>query len=258
MNCFLDFFGYEEPVIKNYYDPVNKFRVIINENESEAVVLSKGEQWLLHNFIVQGCVWEVFSHYWIAKGHCICTGLGMAIRESWILNKKEVSKVTVLERDEGVIEYHRINNPKLFKELEIVKADAYQYKGKCDTLLLDHYEGEDHDFILNSSSKILDNIECNVMWLWPLEQIIGERYSLDNLSSVYEGYNKIKHDYSLHKLPNISEQLLGLFMIAYSNGLEIEFNQIERKQIKSNSRSSWEKTNLPGAVSRYKKNHDKY
>ena len=42
--------------------------------------------------------YELYSHYDLAKGHCICTGLGFGVRENWLLTKKEVSKVTVLEK----------------------------------------------------------------------------------------------------------------------------------------------------------------
>lgn len=248
MNTFLDFLKYDQPVIQNYYDPVRDFAVVINEDKTEAAIFSKGEKWLVHNFITQNSVWEIFSHYWIAEGHCICTGLGLGLRESWILNKKEVNKVTVLENDEGVIEYHRVNNPKLFKELEIIKTDANHYKGKCDTLLLDHYETEHPKEILKSASSILNNISCERMWLWPLEIILEREYSMRDLSKIHDGYYKIKNQYNLHKLPDISEHLLGLFMVSMVCGLEIEYNPIERSEILEKSAKSWEKTTLPNGI----------
>ena len=27
--------------------------------------------------------YELYSHYDLAKGHCICTGLGFGVRENW-------------------------------------------------------------------------------------------------------------------------------------------------------------------------------
>jgi hypothetical protein len=251
MNLFLKSLKYEEPVIKNYHDPVNDFRIIVNKDVNEAIVFSKGEKWLSHNSETQDSIWETFSHYWIAKGHCICTGLGLALRESWLLNKKEVTKVTVIENDEGVIEYHRINNPKLFKELEIIKTDANTYRGKCDTLLLDHYESEYYEDILNSVNLILNNISCDTMWFWPLEIILHTKYTRGDIdiSVLHEGYNHIKKKFNLYKLPDISESLLGLFMISTSSvGFKPAITQEEQKMSMERKIKSWNRMELPKEI----------
>ena len=105
------------------------------------------------------------------------------------MTKKEVSKVTVLEKNKEVIDYHKYINPKLFDDVEVIHISAYDYEGKCDTLLLDHYEDEAGNakleiapkkivndmFVLQAASDISNNIECNRMWMWTLELIIAER-----------------------------------------------------------------------------------
>ena len=115
-------------------------------------------------------LFEVFNHYRLAKGHCICTGLGFLLRESLLLQNPNVTKITVIEIDNELIEYHKQFNPEIIKKIEIINCDVYAYKGKCDTLLIDNFEGNLEQFefeFLNCASIISKNIDCNVMWLWP-------------------------------------------------------------------------------------------
>ena len=182
---------------------------------------------------------ELYSHYDLAKGHCICTGLGFGIRENWILNKKGVTKVTVLEKYKSVIDYHRFNNPKFFDNVEVIQTDVYDYKGKCDTLLLDHYEyGTEAKhanlpnqktaiayLILQNSAKVLKNIECDTMWLWTLEDIVAGKLI---------NYNDIKTRFGLHALPDLTEEKLSLYYFMYkSEAINIlkHFNQGEETSV---------------------------
>ena len=57
-----------------------------------------GEDYMSYRIKDHDEAYELYSHYDLAKGHCICTGLGFGVRENWLLTKKEVSKVTVLEK----------------------------------------------------------------------------------------------------------------------------------------------------------------
>ena len=98
--------GYVPPIIKSY------------DKDGICVWLDKRSYpfptWRLD---VDGILWVVFdqrhgqakqfySHYYLAYGHVICTGLGFGTREQWIASKPEVTKVTVLEKYKEVIEYH--------------------------------------------------------------------------------------------------------------------------------------------------------
>ena len=136
----LDQLNYTPPNLKLYkkdscevtFDDYNQmYRLFIN-----------GEDYMSYRIKDHDEAYELYSHYDLAKGHCICTGLGFGVRENWLLTKKEVSKVTVLEKNKEVIDYHKYINPKLFDDVEVIHISAYDYKGKCDTLLLDHYEDE--------------------------------------------------------------------------------------------------------------------
>ena len=69
----------------------------------------------------------------LLNGHCICTGLGLGVRENWILNKPGVTKVTVVEKNQEIIDYHKFINPRLFDDVEVIHCDANEYKGKIVT-----------------------------------------------------------------------------------------------------------------------------
>ena len=49
--------------------------------------------------------------------------------------KKEVTKITIVEKNEELVEYHRYIDSPFLKEGEIIIGDAAEIRGKCDTLL---------------------------------------------------------------------------------------------------------------------------
>ena len=50
---------------------------------------------------------QFYSHYNLAYGHVVCTGLGFGTREKWLSTKPEVTKITVIEANKQIIDYHR-------------------------------------------------------------------------------------------------------------------------------------------------------
>ena len=192
-----------------------------------------GEDYMSYKINDHDEAYELYSHYDLAKGHCICTGLGFGVRENWLLTKKEVSKVTVLEKNKEVIDYHKYMNPKLFDDVEVIHISAYDYKGKCDTLLLDHYEDDAGNaklepkkivndmFVLQAASEISDNIECDRMWMWTLELIVAEKSwqrscEVGSYVSKTSVYNEIKTQFNL-KLPDLTEEELNLYYFMYNS-----------------------------------------
>ena len=159
---------------------------------------------------------ELVSHYQLAKGHCICTGMGFGVRENWLMQKKEVTKITIVERNEELIEYHKYINSPFLKECEVIIGDASEMQGKCDTLLLDHYELETKEYIVDDVKKISRNVDCETLWFWPIERII---LNYENYSTYYQNYLQIKNKFNLSKLPNIDEERVNLFcnLHYYSN-----------------------------------------
>ena len=212
--------NYSPPNIKEYSG--GSLKIVFDESQSNYQMLVNGHEWTSYNTRTHSQAYEVYSHYYFAKGHCICTGLGLGARESWLLKKEDVSKLTVIEKSEEVIEYHKINNPDLYNNIEIINIDALEYKGKCDTLLLDHYEQETVNYILTNASQISKNIDCNVMWIWTFEDFVTlyQRHLNRNKrshSSKIEVYNEMKERFNLDKLPEVTEDLLELFFFMFNS-----------------------------------------
>jgi hypothetical protein len=163
--------------------------------------------WMNYDTIAHIQAYQLYSHYTLAKGHCICTGLGFGIRENWILTKPEVSKVTVIENNKDLIEYHQYIKSPFLDHIEIINCNASEYVGKCDTLLLDHYEYETEEVVVKDVFNIQNNIECNTLWFWPLEKYILKHDIRDKKIE----YDFFKYKNHLWKLPNLDTETILAF-----------------------------------------------
>lgn len=166
-----------------------------------------GEQCMSFSEKYFGEVFQVYAHYELAQGHCITTGLGFALRETWLLSNPKVTKLTVLEKNKDLIEYHHEYNPDLIDQIELIHCDASEYKGKCDTLLLDHYENEPFDYIVHDVEKCAVNIQHDTLWFWPLEEVISLK------GNPYLNYQRMKRN--LPTLADVSESKLDLYCKLY-------------------------------------------
>lgn len=208
----------EIPKIFSYKKDNMIIKQVYNLDEKYYQLLIDGNQWMTFDLNTYEQLFELYSHYNLAKGHCICTGLGFGLREKWLLSKKEVSKITVLEKNIAVINYHKQLNPDLMSQVEVIHCDASEYIGECDTLLLDHYEFEFHDLskFFQNIKKCYDNIKHTSLWFWPLEAIVTDGLSKKdkNLSkNKYEKYLNLMKMYST--LPNITECELNSYCDIY-------------------------------------------
>jgi hypothetical protein len=234
---FFDYFNFSEPNIVEYHK--NKVDIFIRDKayltrniekhpnraiqyaQGEAELYVNGETWLRQYFPTSLSVGGVFSHYWFARGHTLTTGLGLGIRENWLLNKKEVTKLTIIEKSLGLIEYHREHNPQIFEKAEVIHADANEYVGECDVLLMDHYEEEPIEEMAEMSSKVAKNINCEVCWFWPIEELIQKQpqYQVDDPLSLLEAYEYVKKKYDLPKLPELDFEILVLLRTIFNVSL---------------------------------------
>ena len=196
-------FNYTSPNIIEY----EKGNLKIENKNTDYNLYLKDEQWMTYNNVSHEQAFELYSHYHLAKGHCICTGLGFGVRENWILTKPEVSKITVIEKNKEIIEYHQHIKSPFLNHIEIINCDASEYIGKCDTLLLDHYENQSEDQIVSDVLNITNNIECDMLWFWPLERFIL-KYNTPNKKNEYDFF---KYRNKLLKLPELDNETIRLF-----------------------------------------------
>jgi len=225
--------GYVPPIIKSYDKDgicvwLDKSRKIHDLSYWKLTI--DGIQWMVLGER-HGSAAQVYSHYKLAKGHVICTGLGFGTREQWIASKPEVTKVTVLEKFKKVIDYHKDIGTKWSDKIEIINCDANDYKGSCDFLAIDHYEYNDIFEIISSIKNICNNITCECAWFWMLEQwikngIISDDPRNPNVipkgilyggSNIEKNYSKIRPYFENANLPNLNKEQLTKFIEMYDN-----------------------------------------
>ena len=178
-------------------------------------LMVEGVQWMTYDETNhQEGLSQVFSHYYIAEGHVVTTGLGFGVRESWLLNNPKVKSITCIEKDRRVMDIALNFNPQLFDKVKIIIGDAKEYKCTCDTLLLDHYEGSDVIGFGDQTKKILSNINTKRCWFWTYETYLMHMYLFNNDhgGSIHQIYDRMK---SYFRLPNLSEKELKTIMRVY-------------------------------------------
>lgn len=216
-NNFLKSLNFSEPNIqeysKNTFEVKKVNHVIKGEEHSVFLLMQDNHRWMAWNKTNNKEVFELYSHYCLAKGHVICTGMGFLLREKWLLSKPDVSKITVIEINKNIIEYHKIFNPDILCNIEVINADVYNFKGKCDTLLIDNFEGgvehNVHEYSFLCGTKIIcDNINHGLAWMWPMEDILNSHYKNYIGLSLSDLYNNIKKYFGLQTFPNLNEEQL--------------------------------------------------
>jgi hypothetical protein len=89
------------------------------------------------------------------------------------------------------------------------------YKGSCDTLLLDHYEWEKVDYITKNINEILKNIRCKCVWYWPIEKFLSVAVAKEKISYT-ESYIRLTQDIYPPIFPKLTEQQLQTFCDMFS------------------------------------------
>jgi len=225
--------GYVPPIIKPYDKNGIKVQLFLDHPNDVSYwqLTMNGVQWMTLDE-THSTSSQFYSHYKLAKGHVICTGLGFGTREQWIASKPEVTKVTVLEKFKEVINYHKDIGTKWSDKIEIINCDANDYKGNCDFLSIDHYEFNDALNLLSSIKKVCNNITCEYAWFWMLESWIRLGCIIDNIENpniipkkihyggkendIPENYSKIKTYFEHINLPNLNKEQLTKFIEMYN------------------------------------------
>ena len=201
----LEKFDFRMPNI--VYDTVNS--VEVSESNNAVVLSTNGESWMVLNLLNYREVYELFSHISVSKGKILCSGMGLLLRESWLINKG--FDVTVVEYNKDIIDYHLKHNSHICSKLTIIHDDIHNIVGKYDTVLLDHYEHESQLEIIDDVISLMDNISCDVLWFWPLERFV-ESYHYRRTGG-WEFYQYLRT--KIPALPDISYTQLFEFLEKY-------------------------------------------
>lgn len=224
-------FNYNPPNLESA--KFDNFEVI--KNESNFTLKVDGQTWMQYYLLSHIQAAQVFSHYYLAKGKVVVTGLGFAARETWLLTNPNVKSLTIIEANKAVIDFHRKLKTPVLDKAEIICCRSEEYKGECDTLLLDHYELETMEYILNDVYKVSNNVNHQTLWFWPLElkiladchkqdastiyQLFRENkfnFDMKALNNIKDTYDCIKIQNNLYTLPNLSDSELRMFVSIYS------------------------------------------
>lgn len=226
--------NYRNGIPESYYirsDIVNKLNFkhpfLIKESKnisfSQIFSLHIDGKWIMDdNSIKMACFFEALPFFYFASGHCICTGLGMGIRETLLLQNKNVTKITVLENNLDLIEYHKENKTPFMDHVEIIHCDASTYVGSCETLFLDHYSENNFRGNLNGvispflcksfledTVNVSNNIKHNKLWFRGLEEICISY----NPESRYKVYSILKQ--KCLNLPDLDEKTFNDIIMIY-------------------------------------------
>jgi len=202
----LDELQYKLPNIVD--DEFDDLKVVTQNNIIRLFIDS--QQWMALSHKTLKEVSEQYSHFILAEGHCICTGLGFLLRETWLLENPKVTNITVIEKSKSVIKYHEKHNSHIIDKLNIINCDVMSYSGSCDTLLLDHYEWEKIDYISENINEILKNIKCGQVWFWPIEKFIGTIVAKQK-TSYSDAYRKLTQEINPTIFPKLTEEQLQTF-----------------------------------------------
>jgi hypothetical protein len=212
--------GYRPPVIR----PGTYGNMSIVDRDGVYYLYVDGLQWMSYNTRTHEDAYSVYGHYLLAAGHVVVTGLGFGARENWLLSKPEVTKLTILEKNTAVIDYHRlIESPFLYDpRVEIINVAAQEYRGTCDVLLLDHYETEPMVQMVADAKLCHDAIPHAMFWFWPFERIImhSRKWMTDNdrsgrLYTKYEAFRMLKHHHQFYNMPDFDEDTINLLCMMH-------------------------------------------
>ena len=161
--------------------------------------------------------YQYFPQYKLAEGNCICVGLGFGILPNWLLTKENISKITIIEKNKELIEYHKeyIKSP-FIEHVEIIHCNEYDYVGECDTLIIDRlFLGIGEEEIFENSKKICNNIKNKNLLM-----LIGEYYvhlgTFDDPYRQYTEYTELRSKFPT--LPDLTkEELLEFISICEYN-----------------------------------------
>jgi hypothetical protein len=71
---------------------------------------------------------------------------------------------------------------------------------------LDHYELEKEKWIIEDVKRVIENIDCDVVWFWPLERICYN-------NGGWNFYCELRKE--IPKLPDLNREVFDLFLKNY-------------------------------------------
>jgi len=183
---------------------------------------------------------ELYSSYDLVYGDVVLSGIGLGGLAMWISSKSSVNSIKLLEKDQEMIDAFLSNNP-VPKNMKIINLDIDTYKSKdsFDFLILNHFEHESNEEILQSIYNIVNNIPNHSnLWFWPIERIFYEtsfEFDIDYMGLLTKKDNKIsywfdfedswkdfiKNNMSGLKIPELAKEKINEYIYTFCLKLDI-------------------------------------
>jgi hypothetical protein len=196
---------------------VGSARLFNNAKQGSKLTVD-GRRWMIYNQSIKDHL-HLFSSYELAYGNCILTGLGTGVLSNWLTINPRVTSITVFEISKDVIELNRqlglLDNPKI----RVINSPAQQIENvECDCLLLDHYELESEESIIEDVKNVASKIKHKLLWFYPAERFINIQYRQDVKKSIVDVYQQWVKDNGLNNMPEFSsEEQLKMFINLFFN-----------------------------------------
>jgi hypothetical protein len=159
-----------------------------------------------------------YPEYDLAYGNVLITGLGMNMLPNWIATKPEVTKVTVVENNEHLINYIKTYGY-IDDKVEIIHGDANYHTGKYDVIYMDHNLGRDNfgnRYSFNEKNDLYNNDLYNKVLKNTSYDIVWHQGVLKISNFDFDTYQYLRK-WTL-KLPDINKEKFELYKRLYCYG----------------------------------------
>ena len=171
-----------------------------------------GNQWMTYSPNGLSQEKEFTSSVDLAYGKCVLSGLGLGILAGMLLNNPKVTSITVYEVSKEVIELNRMCGES-FKKIEVIHQSMRDVKNvECNCLLLDHYEFESDNDIIDDVSEISYNNNANCVWFWRAEPMIQHFKDMGKTLDIEKAYQMWAASTGIRNLPKLSERQLNYYI----------------------------------------------
>jgi hypothetical protein len=186
--------------------------LLTNNGNGEYRLTINGKQWMTYSTLGLSQEKEFASSVDLAYGDCVLSGLGLGILAGMLLNNPKVNSVTVYEVSSEVIALNDALG-EASKKIKVVHQSMRDVRNiKCDCLLLDHYEHESDEEIIDDVCEISHNNDATCVWFWRAEPMIQHFKDMSKTQNSQIAYNAWAASTGICNLPNLTEQQLTYYI----------------------------------------------
>lgn len=156
----------------SHLKPYKKDNIEILSYDDGVILLIDGFQWMGYEPTKEFTFNQFKAEIELAYGHCVTTGLGLGLKEISLSKKESVTKITVIERSQELVDWFKESVAKAnidTSKMEFIIEDAEQVPSfKCDCLLPNHHVITSYDDSVRLTANFAKKHEFEILWFYPL------------------------------------------------------------------------------------------